>query len=128
MNVRELLLVGLVGWTALGLLGVLISQVRREREKVRKGLMWLVGVWVVYLAVVMGVSMVQPQRVVAMGQDQCYDEMCFAVMGGDEVAQFVRRGEGRDGSRLIRVTMRVRDKGRERTQREARIRADLADG
>jgi hypothetical protein len=128
MNVRELLLMGLVGWTGLGIVGVLISLARRERAKVRKGWMWLVGVWVVYVAVLVGVSMAQPQRVVAMGQEQCFREMCFGVMGVDEVAQFVGRGEVKDDSRLVRVTVRVRNTGRGRAQSEALIRAYLVDG
>jgi hypothetical protein len=128
MNVRELLLVGLVGWTGLGIVGVLISLARRERAKVRKGWMWLVGVWVVYVAVVLGVSMAQPERVVAMGQEQCFDVMCFGVMGVDEVAQFVGRGDAKDDSRLVRVTVRVRNTGRARAQSETLIRAYLVDG
>ena len=89
MTVRELLLIALVGWTAIGIVGVVVSVVRRERERVRKGLIWLVGVWVVYLGVLVGTSLPQPRRVVAMGQDQCYDEMCFAVMGVDEVPRYL---------------------------------------
>ncbi len=49
MSVRELLLIALVGWTAIGIVGVVVALVRRERVRVRKGLIWLVGVWVVYL-------------------------------------------------------------------------------
>ena len=86
MTVWELLLIALVGWTAIGIVGVVVASMRREWLRVRKGLIWLVGVWVAYLAVLVATSLLQPQRVVAMGQDQCYDEMCFAVMGVEEVA------------------------------------------
>ena len=61
----------------------------RERVRVRQGLSWLVGVWVVYLGVLVGVSLRQPRRVVAMGQAQCYDEMCFTVAGVEEVPRYL---------------------------------------
>src|ERR1700736_2787186 len=125
MNVRELLMLVLVGWTLLGLLGTLISLVRQERAKAIRGVRWIVVVWVVYLGVLVGVSVGQRQRVLAMGQEQCFDEMCFAVMAVDEVPRFLgRQSLGRqpldreplvgkapvgDGSRLVRVTIRVRN-------------------
>ena len=128
MTVRELLLLALVGWTVIGAVGVVISLVRREREKVRKGLGWLVGVWVVYMGVLVGTSLLQPRRVVAMGQDQCYDEMCFAVMGVDEVQRYLGLTGVGDGSRLVRVTVQVTNKGRSHSESEGLIRAYLVDG
>ncbi len=127
MSFRELLLLALVGWTALGVLGVGISLVRGERERVRRGLGWLAGTWVIYVAVVIGVSVVQPGRVVALGQEQCFDEMCFAVMKVDEVPGFFGPNHGPDGSRLLRVVVRVTNKGRAKTQSEALLRAYLVD-
>lgn len=123
MNLREFLLVGMVGWTALGALGVSVSLVRREREKALRGVKWIAGVWVVYLATLVTVSLVQPQRVVAMGQEQCFDDMCFAVVGAEEVPGFLIR----DGSRLVRVSVRVSNRGRGRPQSEGLIRAYLVD-
>ncbi len=128
MTVRELLLIALVGWTAIGVVGVVIALVRGEWERVRKGLIWLVGVWVVYLAVLVVVSFVQPRRVVPMGQDQCYDEMCFAVMAVDEVPRYLGLTGVGDGSRLVRVTVRVTNRGKGRTESEGLIRAYLVDG
>ncbi len=122
MRATELLLVGLVGWTGLGVIGVGLSAWRGERDKVRRGVTWLVGVWVVYLFVLIGVSMGQPQRVVALGELQCFDEMCFAVTGVEEVPGFLIR----DGRRLVRVSVRVTNKGRT-PQSEGLIRAYLVD-
>jgi hypothetical protein len=123
MNLREFLLVGMVGWTALGALGVSVSLARREREKALRGVKWIAGVWVVYLATLVTVSLVQPQRVVAMGQEQCFDDMCFAVVGAEEVPGFLIR----DGSRLVRVSVRVSNRGPGRPQSEGLIRAYLVD-
>jgi hypothetical protein len=122
MSFWELLLLLLVGWTALGAVGLTISLVRGEREQIGRGLRWLAGVWVVYLVVVVVVSLAQKQRVVAMGQDQCFDEMCFAVARVDEVPGFLVH----DGQRLLRVSVRVTNKGH-KTENEALMRAYLVD-
>ncbi len=100
MKATELLLLGLVGWTAIGGLGVGVSLWRGERQRVRRGVVWLVGVWMVYLLVLVGVSVGQRQRVVAVGEPQCFDEMCFTVTGVEEVPGFLIR----DGRRLVRVS------------------------
>ncbi len=132
MNLRELLMLALVGWTALGIIGISISWIRGrrgvagEQAKVVRGIGWLVGVWVAYLTVLVGVSLWQKQRVVAMGQEQCYDDMCFAVTAVDEVPRFLGRNGIGDGSRLVRVTVRIRI--RAKVQSEGVIEAYLVDG
>jgi hypothetical protein len=123
MKATEILLLGLVGWTAIGVIGVGVSQVRGERQRVRRGIAWIVGVWVVYLCVLIGVSLGQRQRVVAMGEPQCFDEMCFTVTGVEEVPGFLIR----DGRRLVRVSVRVVNRAR-KAQSEGLIRAYLVDG
>ena len=124
MNLRELLLVGLVLWTAIGVVGSTVSLLRGEKARVVRGATWIVGVWVVYLGIVAGVSLIQRQKVVAMGQEQCFDDMCFAVTGAEEVQGFLIR----DGGRLVRVTVRVTNRGRGRAQSEKLILAYLVDG
>ena len=123
MNLRELLLLALVGWTAIGAVGVTISLVRRERAKALRHLGWIAGVWATYLAVLVAVSLRQPQKTVAIGQDQCYDEMCFTVTGVEEVPGFLIH----DGSRLFRVSVRITNHARGRTESEKLIRAHLVD-
>jgi hypothetical protein len=123
MNLRELLLVGVAGWTLIGTLGVSVSLARREREKALHGMAWIAGVWVVYVVALVMVSLVQRQRVVAIGQEQCFDEMCFAVVGVEEVPGFLIR----DGSRLVRVSVRVSNGGLGRAQSERLMRAYLLD-
>jgi hypothetical protein len=61
----------------------------------------------VYLVVLIGVSLVQKQKVVAVGQPQCFDDMCFTVAGVEEVKGFLIRDE----RRLVRVTVRVTNRG-----------------
>src|ERR1700686_1082212 len=80
MKATEILLLGLVGWTAIGVVGVGVSRRRGGRQRGRQGVAWLVGVWVVYLGVVIGVSLGQRQRAVAVGEPQCFGDMCFRVI------------------------------------------------
>jgi hypothetical protein len=122
MRATELLLLALAGWTAIGVIGVGVAVARGERDRVRRGVAWLAGVWVVYLCVVVGVSLLQQRRVVAMGEPQCFDEMCFAVTRVEEVPGFLIR----DGRRLLRVSVQVKNKGR-KAQSEGLIRAYLQD-
>jgi hypothetical protein len=103
----ELLLWGLAGWTTVGVAGIGVSRLRGERLRVRRGIAWLAGVWVVYLAVLIGVSLAQKQKVVAVGQPQCFDDMCFTVAGVEEVKGFLIHDE----RRLMRVTVRVTNRG-----------------
>jgi hypothetical protein len=123
MRATELLLLGMVGWTAVGVVGVSVSRLRGERLGVRRGIAWLVGVWVVYLVVLLGVSLWQRQKVVSVGEAQCFGTMCFTVVGVEEVPGFLVRDE----RRLVRVSIRVTNQGRS-AQSEELIRAYLVDG
>jgi hypothetical protein len=122
MKATELLLLGLAGWTGIGVLGVGVALWRGERQRARHGVTWLVGVWVVYLCMLVGVSLGQRQRVVAMGQPQCFDDMCFTVTSVEEVPGFLIR----DRRRLLRVPVRVTNRG-SKMQSEGLIWAYLVD-
>jgi hypothetical protein len=122
MRLTELLLAGVVGWTGIGLVGLVVSRRRGELERIRRGVAWLVVVWVVYLVTLVGVSLGQRQRVVALGQEQCFGQMCFTVTGTEEVPGYLIR----DGRRLVRVSVRVMNKGKN-AENEGLMRAYLVD-
>lgn len=122
MRATELLLLGLVGWTGIGVLGLTVSLWRGERQRVRRGVAWLVGVWVAYVCILVGVSLAQRPRVVAIGEPRCFDDMCFTVTGVEEVPGFLIK----DGRRLVRVSVRVTNEGR-KAQSEGLISAYLVD-
>jgi len=123
MNFRELLLLVLVGWTAVGAAGVTISLLRRERATAVRHSLWIVIVWAVYMALLLGTSLLQPRKVVALGQDQCFDEMCFAVTGVQELPGYLVQ----DGSRLVRVSVRISNHSKEKMRSEGLIQAYLID-
>ena len=126
MKLTEVLLFGVVGWTAIGVAGTFVAwrQGGRqgERKRVLSGVLWMVGVWMVYLCVLVGVSLRQKQKVVALGEPQCFDEMCFTVSRVEEVPGFLIR----DGRRLLRVTVLVTNHGRS-AESEGLIQAYLID-
>jgi hypothetical protein len=123
MRATELLLLATAGWTGLGVMGVFVSWLRGERLRVRRGIQWLVGVWVVYLGVLLGVSLLQKQKVMAIGEAQCFDDMCFTVLRVEEVPRFMARDE----RRLVRVSIRVTNRGRS-ARSERLIKTYLVDG
>ena len=122
MNLRELLLLALLGWTAIGIIGTAVSLFRRERAKALYGLAWIVGVWLVYLAVLLAFSLRQKQRIVAIGQPLCYDEMCFTVTGVSDVPGLLSQ----DQRRLLRVSIEITNKGH-KPESEGLIQAYLID-
>ena len=122
MKLTEWLLLGMAGWSAIGAAGMAISWHRGEREKVRQGVAWLAAVWAVYVCVLLGVSLQQRQRILSIGEPQCFDEMCFTVMAVEEMPGFLIR----DGAKLLRVSVQVTNHGRA-AQSEPSIEAYLTD-
>ncbi len=125
MKLTELLLFGLVGWTAVGLVGTTISRRKGDRRKARHGLLWIAGAWGIYFAVLLGVSWWQPARVVPPFGNQCFDEMCFAVVGADELRSFA--GATEPTGRLLRVHVRIQNRGHGHAESEGLIRGYLVD-
>jgi hypothetical protein len=123
MNFWNVLLLLLVGWTVLGTIGMLISLFLGERARALRHIAWIFGIWAVYLALVMGTSLMQPSKIVALGQDQCFGDVCFAVTGVEEVPGFLVH----DGSRLVRVAVRVSNRGRGEIERDGHVQAFLLD-
>jgi len=122
MSLAEWLLFGVAGWSAIGVAGAAISLRRGEEDRVRRAAGWLVGVWVVYGCVLVGVSLEQRQKVIAMGEPECFGEMCFTVRRVEEVPGYLIRDE----QRLLRVTVQVANRGRA-ARREGSIGAYLVD-
>ena len=123
MRFWNLLLLALVAWTVLGAIGISISVFLGERAKALRHLGWIFGIWAAYMTVLMATSLLQPQKTVAMGQDQCFGDICFAVTSVEEVPGFLIH----DGSRLVRVSIRVSNRGRDKIQSDKLVQAYLVD-
>jgi hypothetical protein len=122
MKLTGLLLFAVVGWTTIGATGIVLSIAHNRRAEAMKNAAWLAAVDGLYLIVLLTVSIVQPQRKIGIGQDQCFDRMCFAVGKVDEVPGLVAG----NSSRVVRVTVRVANHGSSADE-DSLIRAYLID-
>src|SRR5690348_257295 len=102
-------------FTLVTVLAVLISAIacivvcyRAVRGR-RAAAIRLFGVWgaaaAMYLAASLGVSAFRPRHLVAIGQDWCFDDLCFAV---DDVM----RAEHSDGRALLTIQLRIHNAAR----------------
>lgn len=123
MKPAELLLLALVAWTLIGSLGIILRLRRRERSTARRHLLWIVSAWAFYLVLLASVSLLQPARLIPLGQDQCFDEMCFAVTGVQQMPGFLIH----DNSHLLRVQIRITNHGHTHPEREGLLHALLRD-
>ena len=122
MKIAEWLFFAVAGWCAIGLLGTVVSLARNRRAEAVKNVAWVATVAGIYFVVLLAVSALQKQRVVAIGQDQCFGSMCFRVIGVDEVPGLVSGST----DRVVRVRIAVTNRGSSATEQPA-IRAYLRD-
>jgi len=79
----------------------------------------LVGAWVLYLGVGTVVAIATPRRMVAIGEDRCFDEMCFAVTGFERVEQIGSGEKAMHAQGVFYVVeVRVSNRSRGRIERE----------
>ena len=108
LRVTELLLVGVGGWTALGLVGrwgvVAARGAAASAPWNRVAGRGLGGVSDGVDGSFAGTEAESARD----GEPQCFDEMCFTVTRVEEVKGFLIR----DGRRLVRVTVRVTNRGK----------------
>lgn len=120
MTIFDLLLILLVLVTGIALLltiGALLFRRWAFAGRLGAG---LVALWIIYLGVGTGVAVFSPQRTLAVGEDRCFDEMCFAVTGfhrapAIESAGSVTRAHGV----FLIVDARVSSRSQGHAQREA---------
>lgn len=128
MSIFDLLLIAMFLGTAGVLLMTFVSIFLRRWALVRRSLVGLLIVWVVYLTVGTVVAMMTSQRTQAIGTDRCFDEMCFNVTGFRRV---LRIGESDTCAQahgiFYIVDVRVSNRSRGRTQRERGRKGMLID-
>jgi hypothetical protein len=123
MSWGEALLLVLAGWTAIGALGIALSWLRGERGKAKRHLRWIAAVWLLYLTVLTIVSLTSRARGVAIGQEQCFHQMCFAVSRAEVMPGYLAQS----GEQLIRVAVLVTNRSTGKTRSDRRLRAYLVD-
>jgi hypothetical protein len=101
---------------------------RRSRQAVRVLAVYAVCL-ALYLCALIAVSLTAPQRVLAIGEDRCFDDWCIAVDAVD-TTDVLGQGEDEitaDGAFYI-VTLRLSNHGRGRPQRASSTAVRLRDG
>jgi hypothetical protein len=107
---------------------LLLSLFLRRRRASRKILIALGSTWGIYLAILAVTNVLRPQKVFKVGEEQCFDEMCFAVAGVETLPQQASTAPGTTPVSLYIVTIRVSSHSHGRVQAEGGLRGRLYDG
>ncbi|HEU4636641.1 MAG TPA: hypothetical protein VFS41_10715 [Edaphobacter sp.] len=119
----RLLLFALLGWTALGAIGVTISFHRGERRQGRRNLAWIVAVWLIYISGLVTVSLRAKPRSLAPGHEHCFDSLCYSVERTETVPGYLAK----PGERLVRVSIRVTNRSGKSSSGDSKLRLYLMD-
>jgi len=130
MTLFDLLFIVVFLATVVVLLTALVHVLRRRPRRARKVLAVHGRFLGLYFAVLLLVSLAAPQRIVALGEDRCFDDWCLAV---DSCATVSELGHGEHAAKadgvFYVVTLRISNQGRGRAQRASsaavRLRDDL---
>jgi hypothetical protein len=112
MTLFDLLLILMVLGSAAAFITAVIAFVLRRWKLAWRLSLIVVVAWAVYLGVGTVVAMRAPQHIMTLGEDRCFDEMCFAVTGWN------RRPSSNAGKSLYLVDVRITNRSRGRAQRE----------
>ena len=99
----------------------------RRKAASKRLLVALASVWGVYLVILAVTDVFSSQKVFKVGEDQCFDEMCFAVADVQTMPAQAFDSAGATGSKLYIVKVRVTSHSRGRAQAEGGLRGRLYD-
>ena len=109
-------------------IGLILSVFLRRRSASRRILFALASVWGLYLATLAITDIFRSQKVFKAGEEQCFDEMCFAVVDAQMLPEQAFNSAGATASKLYVVKIRVSSHSRGRAQAEGALRGRLYDG
>jgi len=109
-------------------ISLLLSAFLWRRGASRKILVALASVWGAYLVILAVTNVLRSQKVFKVGEEQCFDEMCFAVADLQTIPEQAFNPSGIAASRLYIVKIRVISYSRGRAQAEGGLRGRLYDG
>lgn len=119
MSLFDLLLILLVLGTAVGAVVSVVALFLRRWKPVGWLVVSLVAAWIVYLGAGAAVAFLTPQRTMPIGEDRCFDEMCFAVTGFRRTQAIeTARGVTKPQGAFLIVDVRISNRSRGRAQRE----------
>lgn len=110
MTIFDLLFI-LIVFASAAMLAVVIAAALRGRFSRAAKLLAALGICLaLYLSVIVVVSLASPPRVMALGEDRCFDDWCVAV-------EDIARSESPKGTEFT-VTLRLSNRARRVAQRE----------
>ncbi len=104
-----------------------LSALLRGKPGSRNILAGLASVWVVYFGILLVTDVLSSQKVFKIGEEQCFDEMCFAVVGVQAMPNQGFHASAAAPSMLYVVKIRVASHSRGRAQAEGGLRGRLYD-
>ena len=121
MSIFDLLLILLIFATAAALVVAAVALFFRRWAVARRFFVGVVVVWILYLGAGTVVALRAPQHIIALGEDRCFDEMCFAVSG------YSRVPSTNAGKSIYIVYVRITNRSRGRAERELGRKGVLID-
>ncbi|HEY8996483.1 MAG TPA: hypothetical protein VIM60_01215, partial [Edaphobacter sp.] len=121
MGFAEFLLLLLVCWTVIGVFGVSASIIGQNPAKALRNFGWIVAIWAIYLTILIATSLIQKPRVIAVGQAQCFDKLCFSVIGSETLPGYLAKQ-----SHLVRVKLQIQNRSKD-PMSEPRLHTYLVD-
>ncbi len=112
MTLFDLFLILLVLGTAAAFVTAVVALALRRWKLALRLALAMVLAWAAYLGVGTVVAIRAPQHIMALGEERCFDEMCFAVMG------YNRTPSSNAGKSFYLVDVRITNRSRGRAQRE----------
>jgi hypothetical protein len=107
---------------------LLVSAFLWRRSASRTILVRLASTWFVYLGILAVTNVFRSQRVFMVGEDECFDEMCFAVVDQRALpAQSVDASDGYARKKYV-IAVRMTSHSRGRAQAEGGLRGRLYEG
>lgn len=104
---------------------LLLSALLWRRAASKKILVALASVWSVYLVILAVTDVLSPQKVFKIGEDECFDEMCFAVTGVQTAPGQTFNPSDTTASTLYVVKIRATSHSLGRRQAEGGLRGRL---
>jgi len=123
MGWTELLLLLLVSWTVIGILGVILSYRRREYTATRRNLIWIAGVWLIYIGMLLTVSLIARPLLIPPGQEQRIGDLGFTVVHTEAQPGFLAS----HGERVLRISIRITNHSQAARERDRWVMAYLVD-
>ena len=124
MSLFDLLFLVLMATVIITVGRVLYLSIRGRFRPAGKALIRLLLFVVLYILVLVGFSMAQPQTQVPIGVPQCFDDWCITVQ---QAARQDAIGTTRAGGTFWIVTVSVSSRAKGRPQRETDVRVYLTD-